>query len=97
VKRTLPGYSIRRICRVRGLDEELVGRIKALIEQYPTFGYGMVWAMLPSGRPKARPKKAHWGLKRKHWLVHQRVATPGPVQPNARAWRPQVTCAGLRT
>ena len=68
---TLPGESMRRVCRVLKfsrarlraraviakvagrLNEVLVGRMRRLIEWYPTFGYRRLWALLPFGKGPA--------------------------------------------
>ena len=94
---TLPGASIRRVCRVLKfsrarlraraviakvavpLDEVLAGRIRRLIELYPTFGYRRLWALLRFGEGMRVNRKAvDRILKLKRWFVHQRVATPRP-------------------
>jgi len=53
--------------------------VRELIEQYPTFGYRRIWAILRSKRERLVNKKTVYSLLReKNWFVHQRVRTPRP-------------------
>ncbi len=61
------------------LDELLVGRIKSLIHEHPTFGYRRVWAMLRFRQGvRVNRKTVYRVLEQKRWFVHQRTWTPRP-------------------
>ena len=61
------------------LDEVLAERIQQLIEEYPTFGYRRLWAMLRFVEGIRVNRKAVCRLLMfKGWFVHQRSLTPRP-------------------
>jgi len=61
------------------VDEVLAARIERLIEQYPTFGYRRIWAMLRFRAGVHVNRKAVYRvLKVKGWFVNQRCVTPRP-------------------
>ena len=74
--------------REQPVDEGLAERIKTLIVQYPTFGYRLLWAMLRKEGIRVNRKRVYRILKRKRWLVHQRVATPRPRAQRRRSVAP---------
>jgi putative transposase len=56
-----------------------VVRVAELIQQYPTFGYRRIWALLRFRDGILVNRKAVYRiLKRRGWLVHQRPCTPRP-------------------
>ena len=66
------------------LDPPWVERLRQLIQQYPTFGYRHLWALLRGQTAHIVNKKAVYRvLKQKRWLVHQRSRTP---RPRVRGW-----------
>ena len=74
---------------------DLAGRIKALTEQHPTFGYRRIWALLRFGAGVLVTKKTIYRLmKRRGWLVHQRPT--GTPRPRVQAKRSQVTTSNTR-
>jgi putative transposase len=61
------------------LDEVLAERIQRLIEEYPTFGYRRLWAMLRFVEGIRVNRKAVYRLLMlKGWFVHQRSLTLRP-------------------
>ena len=59
------------------LAEALVTTLHALIQQYPTYGYRRLWALLKYREGLVVNRKAVYrALRMKHWLVHQRTRTP---------------------
>lgn len=77
VPRSRPGRQVRAAAPV--LDELLVVRIKALIHEYPTFGYRRIWAMLRFRQGVHVNRKAVYRvLEQKRWFVYQRTWTPRP-------------------
>jgi putative transposase len=56
-----------------------VVRVAELIQQYPTFGYRRIWALLRfRDGIVVNGKAVYRVLKRRGWLVHQRPCTPRP-------------------
>jgi putative transposase len=56
-----------------------VAHVHGLIQQYPTFGYRRIWALLRFREGLVVNRKAVYRvLKRRGWLVHQRPCTPRP-------------------
>lgn len=51
-----------------------------MIQQYPTFGYRHLWALLrgQTTRRGVNKKAVYRVLRQKRWLVHQRSCTPRP-------------------
>jgi len=65
-------------------DPPWINQLRTLIQQYPTFGYRHLWALLRGQTVRPVNKKAVYRvLKRKRWLVHQRACTP---RPRAQGW-----------
>lgn len=61
------------------VDEILVARIRRLIEEFPTYGYRRLWALLRHRDGVLVNRKAVYRvLKLKGWFVHQRQVTPRP-------------------
>lgn len=61
------------------VDDLLATRIKAVIEQFPAWGYRRVWAWLKHRENLNVNKKAVYRIFRlKGWFVNQRQATPRP-------------------
>ena len=61
------------------LSEELVTKLEPLIQEYPTYGYRRLWALLRFRQGHRYNRKAVYRVLRlKRWLVHQRQATPRP-------------------
>jgi putative transposase len=67
--------------RDRRHTAELERRLAALIQEYPTFGYRRLWALLRRDGLLVNRKAVYGLLKRKGWLVHQREAAPRPRAP----------------
>ncbi len=56
-----------------------IAQVHGLIQQYPTFGYRRIWALLRFREGILVNRKAVYRiLKRRGWLVHQRPCTPRP-------------------
>jgi putative transposase len=61
------------------VDPPWVEPLRQLIQQYPTFGYRHLWALLRGQTTRRVNKKAVYRvLRQKRWLVHQRSCTPRP-------------------
>jgi len=72
------------------LAEDLVNQLHKLIQQYPTYGYRRLWALLRYRAGVMVNRKAVYRVLRiKQWLVHHRVATPRPRAPRLRSRAPQ--------
>ena len=66
------------------VDPPWVEPLRQLIQQYPTFGYRHLWAVLRGQTPHRVNKKAVYRvLRQKRWLVHQRSCTP---RPRVQGW-----------
>lgn len=66
------------------VDPPWVEPLRQLIQQYPTFGYRHLWALLRSQTTCRVNKKAVYRvLRQKRWLVHQRSCTP---RPRVQGW-----------
>ena len=66
------------------VDPPWVEPLWQLIQQYPTFGYRHLWAVLRGQTPHRVNKKAVYRvLRQKRWLVHQRSCTP---RPRVQGW-----------
>ncbi len=60
-------------------DAEVLGRIKELIEQHPTYGYRRIWARLRFGDDRRiNRKKVYRLMKAQGWLIYQRPSAPKP-------------------
>jgi putative transposase len=56
-----------------------IAHVHGLIQQYPTFGYRRIWALLRFREGiMVNHKAVYRVLKRRGWLVHQRPCTPRP-------------------
>lgn len=63
---------------------ELEAKVYLLIQEHPSYGYRRLWALLKYRLGlKVNRKRIYQLLKRKHWLVHQRVRTP---RPRVKGW-----------
>jgi len=61
------------------VDELLAERLRKLIEEHPTYGYRLLWALLRfRDGVRVNRKAVYRVLKLKGWLVHQRQWTPRP-------------------
>jgi putative transposase len=61
------------------LRDDLVERIRFLIQTFPTYGYRRLWTILRNAQGlKVNRKCVYRILKVKGWLVHQRTWTPRP-------------------
>jgi putative transposase len=70
--------------RRSAVDPPWIEQLRQLVEQYPTFGYRPLWALLRGQTARSVNKKAVYRvLKRQRWLVHQRSCTP---RPRVRGW-----------
>lgn len=73
------------------IDELLSQRIRGIIEQFPTFGYRRIWAILRyRDGVQVNRKAVYRVLKLKGWFVHQRSITPRPRVKGMRS-RAQVS------
>ena len=80
--------------RRRDRDPLWLDQLRALIQQYPTFGYRHLWALLRGQTERPVNKKAVYRvLKQKRWLVHQRSCTP---RPRVRRWVSQASRSNER-
>lgn len=60
-------------------DDELLLRIKELIERHPTYGYRRVWARLRFGDGRRiNRKKVYRLMQIQGWMVYQRPTSPKP-------------------
>ena len=63
----------------RVFDTELVARIRVLVQQFPTFGYRRIWALLRfRDKLLVNKKKVYRILKHHNWLVRQRTPKARP-------------------
>jgi putative transposase len=63
---------------------ELEATVAVLIQEHPSYGYRRLWALLKYRLGlKVNRKRIYQLLKRKRWLVHQRVKTP---RPRVKGW-----------
>jgi putative transposase len=63
---------------------ELETKVQLLIQEHPSYGYRRLWALLKYRLGlNVNRKRIYQLLKRKHWLVHQRVRTP---RPRVKGW-----------
>jgi putative transposase len=61
------------------MDEEMAGRLHALVKQHPTFGYRRLWALLRFGQNvMVNLKKVHRIVKLRRWQVKERLVAPRP-------------------
>ena len=61
------------------LAERLVTKLHGLIQQYPTYGYRRLWALLRYREGLVVNRKAVYrALRLKRWMVHQCTRTPRP-------------------
>ena len=68
------------------LAEGLVMKLHGLIQQYPTYGYRRLWALLRYREGLVVNRKAVYRtLRLKRWLVHQRTRTPRPRAQRLRS------------
>lgn len=68
------------------LSEALVAKLEPLIQEYPTYGYRRLWALLRFRDGQIHNRKAVYrALRLKGWLVHQRTATPRPRVQSRRS------------
>ena len=68
------------------LADDLVTQLQQLIQQYPTFGYRRLWALLRYRDGLTVNRKAVYrALRIKPWLVHQRARKPRPRAQRLRS------------
>jgi putative transposase len=76
------------------LSEELVAKLEQLMQEYPTYGYRRLWALLRFRHGQYHNRKAVYrALRLKGWLVHQRIRTP---RPRVQARRSRATQSNIR-
>ena len=77
-------------CSAPKLTDNLVAHLHELIQEYPTFGYRRLWALLRyrDGLTVNR-KTVYRALRIKQWLVHQCPRTPRPRAQRRRSRAPQ--------
>ena len=76
------------------VDEVLAGRIKSIIEEFPTYGYRRVWAILRfRDKILVNKKKVYRILRLNHWLTRYRKHTP---RPRVSQWVSQVDGSNQR-
>ena len=76
------------------VPEELVEKLQVLIQEYPTYGYRRLWALLRNRlETRVNRKRIYRILKHKHWLVHQRIAT---ARPRVKARRSRTSAINRR-
>lgn len=81
-------------CADRVIDEGLAERIRALIQEHPTFGYRRIWALLYfRDGVKVNRKKVQRIMQLKRWQCTQRQTTP---RPRVRQSRSQATRSNER-
>jgi putative transposase len=86
VARSVAYYQPRKRDKVVQLDPELSGRIKALIEAYPSRGIRFVWAQLRFAQGiRVTRKKIHRIMRERGWTVKQRKAGSRPRVPTSRS------------
>jgi putative transposase len=67
-------------------DELLVARIKALIEEFPTFGYRRICALLRKrDKLTINRKKVYRLMREQRWMITQREASPKPRVQKSRS------------
>ena len=67
-------------------DEVLVKRIRRVLEEFPTFGYRRIWAILRfRDGVEVNAKAVYRVLRLKRWFVHQRTVTPRPRVQKSRS------------
>ena len=65
--------------RIPHINEDLAEKIRILINEYPTYGYRRIWALLKfRDGTQLNKKTVHRILKLKGWLVTNRSKTPKP-------------------
>jgi putative transposase len=74
----LPQQSSPKQAKARA-DEEIVGRLHALVQQHPTFGYRRLWALLRFGQNvTVNLKKVHRIVQLQRWQVKERRVSHRP-------------------
>lgn len=72
------------------LAGDLVTKLQALIQEYPTYGYRRLWALLRYREGLVVNRKAVYRVLRiKQWLMHQRTRTPRPRAQRLRSRTPR--------
>lgn len=86
VSRSVAYYHPRKPDKVVQLDPDISGRIKALIEAYPSRGVRFVWAQLRFTQGlRVTRKKIHRIMRERGWTVKQRKAGSRPRAPASRS------------
>jgi putative transposase len=68
-------------------------KLHLLIQEYPTYGYRRLWALLRFGLGiRVNRKRIYRILKSKRWLVHQRQCTPRPRVESSVSMTAQSDC-----
>ena len=68
------------------LNPDLVAQVRGVIDEFPTFGYRKIWAILRYRDGIVVNRKAVYRvLREKGWSVHQRQRTPRPRAPGRRS------------
>lgn len=78
----------------RPADPDLTDLIRQVVNEFPTYGYRKVWAVLRFGKGVAVNRKTVHRIMRKHrWLVHQR---PTRSKPRVRQSRSRIEHSNKR-
>ena len=81
----LPQQSSSKHVKTR-MDEEIVGRLKELVQQHPTFGYRRLWALLRFGQNVVvNLKKVHRIVQLRRCQVRERLTAPRPRVQKAKS------------
>ncbi len=76
------------------MDEVLAERIKGIIEEFPTFGYRRVWAILRfREKVLVNKKKVYRIMRLKHWMTRPRKHAP---RPRVSQWVSKVDSSNQR-
>lgn len=74
--------------------DDLKPLVKKLVDEFPTFGYRRIWAVLRGREQRSVNRKRVYRLMKRHrWLVHHRETTP---RPRVQAKKSATTASNLR-
>ena len=67
-------------------DEVLIARIKLLIEEFPTYGYRRICALLRTrDQLTINRKKVYRLMREQHWMIRDRETSPKPRVQTSRS------------